>query len=113
MPDELLAFEGARGSRIAVCRAERLSREAALRHGLAPGSAAALAQALTGTLLLADSDPDQARVDVHLRCPGPVQGLLTDADARGAVRGLVQITNLSLEGKPIVEGDRGPLDAGR
>src|SRR3954469_17906911 len=114
MPDELLAFEGARGSRIAVCRAERLSREAALRHGLAPGSAAALGQALTGTLLLADSDPDQARVDVHLRCPGPVQGLLTDADARGAVRGLVQVANLARDGRPLAEdGDAGPAEPTR
>src|SRR5712671_7464820 len=101
MPDQLLVFEGARGARLAVCRAERLSREAALRHGLAPGSAAALAQALAGTLLLADSDPDQGRVDLHLRCTGPVQGLLTDADARGAVRGLVRVTDLSREGKAL------------
>jgi molecular chaperone Hsp33 len=103
MRDELLVFEGARGARLAVCRAERLSREAALRHGLAPGSAAALAQALAGTLLLADSDPDQARVDLHLRCTGPVQGMLTDADARGAVRGLVRVTDLSREGKALAE----------
>ncbi|TMB28261.1 MAG: hypothetical protein E6J62_17975 [Deltaproteobacteria bacterium] len=114
MPDALLAFEGARGARLAVCRAERLSREAALRHGLAPGSAAALAQALAGTLLVADSDPDQARVDLHLRCPGPVQGLLTDADARGAVRGLVQVTNLARDGRPVAEdGDAGPTEATR
>jgi molecular chaperone Hsp33 len=116
MPDELLVFEGARGSRLAVCRSERLSREAALRHGLAPGSAAALAQALAGTLLLADSDPDESRVDLHLRCPGPVQGFLTDAGARGAVRGLVRVTDLTREGKPLAEGaagDAGPAQATR
>src|SRR4051812_15259218 len=118
MPDELLVFEGARGARLAVCRAERLSREAALRHGLAPGSAAALAQALAGTLLVADSDGTEpggragakgggirwAGVDLHLRCPGPVQGLLTDADARGAVRGLVRVTNLARDENPVATG---------
>jgi molecular chaperone Hsp33 len=114
MPDELLVFEGAHGARLAVCRAERLSREAALRHGLAPGSAAALAQALAGTLLVADMDRDQARIDLHLRCPGPVQGLLTDADARGAVRGLVRVTNLARDGKPAAGGrDAGPSETTR
>src|SRR3954469_15707733 len=104
MPDELLVFDAARGARVAVCRAEELSRDAALRHRLAPGSAAALAQALAGTLLLADSDPDGSRVDLHLRCTGPVQGILTDADARGAVRGLVRVTNLERDGKPRAQG---------
>jgi len=116
MPDELLVFEAARGARLAVCRAERLSREAALRHGLAPGSAATLGQALAGTLLVADSDAEQARVDLHLRCPGPAQGLLTDADARGAVRGLISVTNLGRDGRPVAEGakgDAGPAEATR
>ncbi|MFL5421701.1 MAG: Hsp33 family molecular chaperone HslO, partial [Myxococcales bacterium] len=87
MPDELLVFDAARGARVAICRAEQLSREAALRHGLAPGSAAALAQALAGTLLVADADPDGTRVDLHLSCCGPLKGVITDADARGGVRG--------------------------
>src|SRR5438105_5280679 len=134
MPDELLVFAAARGARLAVCRAERLSREAARRHRLAPGSAATLAQALAGTLLVADSDPVEpdrsaggragaegrgipsARVDVHLRCPGPAQGLLTDADARGAVRGLIRVTNLGRDGKPVAEGapgDAAPAEATR
>src|ERR1051325_1966347 len=113
MADELLVFDAARGARLAVCRAEELSRDAALRHGLAPGSAAALAQALAGTLLVADSDPHQGRVDVHLRCPGPVQGLLTDADARGAVRGLVRVINLGRDGKPAQGRDDAPPEATR
>lgn len=101
MPDELLVFDAAQGARLAVCRAEELSRDAALRHGLAPGSAAALAQALAGTLLVADADPDGTRVDLHLSCCGPVQGILTDADARGGVRGFVRVTNLQRDGKPL------------
>jgi molecular chaperone Hsp33 len=111
MPDGLLVFEAAeRGAHLAVCKAEELSREAAARHRLAPGSAAALAQALTGTLLLAASDLDaksEARVDLELRCCGPLEGLLTDADAGGAVRGLVRIGSLDRAGTP---GGPGPAD---
>src|SRR3954466_4417566 len=99
MPDELLVFDAARGARLAVCRAEQLSRDAALRHGLAPGSAAALAQALAGTLLVADADPDGTRVDLHLSCCGPLKGIITDGDARGGVRGFVRVTNLERDGK--------------
>jgi molecular chaperone Hsp33 len=115
MADELLVFEGVRGARLAVCRAEDVAREAASRHRLAPGSAAALGQALAGTLLLADSDPDQARVDLHLKCCGPLQGILTDADARGGARGLVRVTNLGREGRPLAEGalEDGPAEATR
>jgi molecular chaperone Hsp33 len=107
MPDELLVFDAARGARLAVCRAEELSRDAALRHGLAPGSAAALAQALAGTLLVADADPDGSRVDLHLSCCGPLKGIITDADARGGVRGFVRVTNLDRDGKPV----SGPFEA--
>src|SRR3954469_16118410 len=101
MSDELLVFDAARGARLAVCRTEELSRNAAVRHGLAPGSAAALAQALAGTLLVADADPDGTRVDLHLSCCGPLRGIITDADARGGVRGFVRVTNLERDGKPL------------
>src|SRR4051812_13788290 len=115
MPDALLVFEGAGGARLAVCRADEVAREAARRHGLAPGSAATLAQALAGALLLAGSDPDQSRVDVHLTCPGPVLAVLTDADARGSARGFVRATDLEIDGKPAREsrGDRIPAEAAR
>jgi molecular chaperone Hsp33 len=99
------------GLKLAVCTASRLAQEAAERHGLASGSAAALAQALSGALLLAaterrvgiaaggTSDPDtQARVDVQLECGGPLRGLLVDADSSGAVRGLVRVTGLDRGG---------------
>ena len=101
MLDQLLVFAATeKGARLAVCVAPRLAREAAGRHGLGEGSASALAQALTGTLLLAASDrrPPQARVDVQLECGGPLKGLLTDADASGAVRGLVRVNGLPRSG---------------
>jgi len=105
MPDQLLVFvaKGA-GARLAVCVAPGLAREAAGRHALQAGSAAALAQALAGTLLLAASDrrPPQARVDVQLECAGPLKGLLTDADASGAVRGLVRVAELDRAGRRVV-----------
>src|SRR5437899_7344872 len=102
MPDQLLVFEAmAAGARLAVCSVPQLAREAAARHALAPGSSAALAQALAGTLLLAASDrrPPQARVDVQLQCGGPLRGLLTDADGSGAVRGLVRVNGLDRNGR--------------
>ena len=112
MPDQLLVFAaGAAGARLAVCVAPKLSRDAAGRHALAPGSASALAQALAGTLLLAASEPKppQARVDVQLECGGPLKGLLTDADASGAVRGLVRVNGLDRDGsRTHSRGDASP-----
>jgi molecular chaperone Hsp33 len=88
--------------RLAVCTARSLSQDASRRHQLADGSAGVLAQALTGALLLAATDDQgggnvsnsSARVDVQLDCEGPLRGLLVDADANGAVRGLVRVNGL-------------------
>ena len=100
--DLLLILEAREtGLTLAVCTAELLSREASLRHGLASGSAAALAQALTSALLLAATEravEAQARVDVQLECNGPLRGLLVDADALGAVRGLVRVNGVDRAG---------------
>lgn len=99
MRDQLLVF-AAGDARLAVCVTTPLAREAAARHALGTGSASALAQALTGTLLLAASErrPPDARVDVQLECGGPLKGLLTDADASGAVRGLVRVNGIDRKG---------------
>ena len=86
------------GLRLAVCTASLLAREASERHQLAPGSAAALAQALAGALLLTAAERENARVDIQLECGGPLRGLLVDADATGAVRGLVRVNDLGLDG---------------
>jgi molecular chaperone Hsp33 len=102
MSDQLLVFVAKdAAARLAVCIAPALSGEAAGRHALAPGSAAALAQALTGTLLLAASEREvpQTRVDLQLECGGPLKGLLTDADSSGAVRGLVRVAELDRAGR--------------
>jgi molecular chaperone Hsp33 len=102
--DLLLILEAPNvGVRLAVCMATLLSREASRRHGLSEGSAAALAQGLAGSLLLAATDrPDQpagARVDVQLECKGPLRGLLVDADGLGTVRGLVRVNVLDRAGE--------------
>lgn len=109
MADSLLIVAApAAGLRLAVCAAPLLSREAAQRHGLAPGSAAALAQALAGSLLLAATDrplgAPAGRVDVQLECGGPLRGLLVDADGSGAVRGLVRVGSLDRQGGRVEEG---------
>jgi molecular chaperone Hsp33 len=87
MRDRLAIFEGA-GVRMVACVAPRLLEEASRRHGLGEGSAAALGQALCGALLLAAHL--ETRTDVQLDCPGPLRGMLADADETGAARGLVK-----------------------
>jgi molecular chaperone Hsp33 len=89
--DRLLICEGD-GLLFYACVAPGLMADAAERHKLASGSAAALGQAMCGALLL--SAHSQTRVDVQLECPGPLRGLLADADASGAARGLVRVPDL-------------------
>jgi molecular chaperone Hsp33 len=93
----LLTFE-APGMRVLVCVVREAAREAQRRHHLAAGSAAALAQAMAGALLLAAHD--QTRVDVQLECNGPLQGLLVDAEPDGAIRGLVRVGTLEATNDP-------------
>src|SRR5229473_665200 len=91
--DRVVFLEGT-GVRLAVCSAAGVAREASARHGLKAGSAAALAQGLVGSLLVAATE--KARVDVQLECGGPLRGLLADADESGAVRGLVRVNDLDV-----------------
>lgn len=103
MADQLLVFDvPAHGLRLAVASVPVLAREAAGRHQLQPGSAAALAQGLCGALLLASldrpEDPTRARVDLQLDCPGPLRGLFVDANGLGEVRGMVRVGELDRAG---------------
>jgi molecular chaperone Hsp33 len=94
--DSLLTLEAPQsGLRLELCSAPGVARSASARHGLAAGSAAALAQGLTAALLLAGHQ--RTRVDVQLECNGPLRGLLVDADESGAVRGLVRAKDLEVE----------------
>lgn len=98
--DRLIALEGG-GMRALVCVLRETALEAARRHRLAAGSAAALAQGMLGALLLAVHD--RTRVDVQLECNGPLKGLLVDAEPDGAVRGLARVRD--------IEAPEGPFDA--
>ena len=96
MRDRLLVFAAPGcGLQLALCAATALGQEAAARHGLASGSAAALGQALAGALLLAAAG-DEERVSLQLECAGPLRGLLVEADADGGARGLVRVGGLAL-----------------
>jgi molecular chaperone Hsp33 len=97
--DRLIICEG-EGFLFYACTAPALLADAAARHGLSAGSAAALGEAMCGALLL--SAHSQTRVDVQLECPGPLRGLLADADASGAARGLVRAPDLPAR----FDGDR-------
>jgi molecular chaperone Hsp33 len=100
MRDRMLVLE-TQDLRIVACAAGEAAGEAARRHRLASGSAAALGQAMAGALLLALHD--STRVDVQLECNGPLRGLLADAEPDGAVRGLVRA--------PGIEAPSGRFDA--
>src|SRR5256885_9135519 len=104
MRDRLVTLDSPR-MRVLVCTAREAALEAARRHQLAAGSAAALAQAMAGALLLAAHD--QTRADVQLECNGPLRGLLADAEPDGAVRGLVRVADVSappgrFDGRPVL-----------
>ncbi len=96
MADSLLVFTApSAGVRLIVASVPLLARDAARRHGLAAGSSAALGQALVGTLLLvAAEEGEAARVDLQIDCEGPLRGLLVDADASGAVRGMARVNEI-------------------
>lgn len=110
-PDQLLILETGR-LRMLVCTAREAALTAARRHSLSEGSAAALAQAMTGALLLAAHDG--ARVDLQLDCAGPLRGLLADAEPDGAVRGLVRAGDLDRHGaRAGAQSTEPPSAAGR
>src|SRR5436190_16419307 len=113
MADSLLVMTApAAGLRLVAVAAPQLAREARERHELGDGSAAVLAQALAGTLLLVASEEvaaETARVDVQLECRGPLRGLLVDADGGAGVRGMVRVAGLDRSGRG---GDGAPAEGG-
>jgi molecular chaperone Hsp33 len=73
------------------------SREARARHGLAPTSAALLAQGLAGGVLLGSLQKGDSRVNLQVECDGQLRGLLVDAGANGEVRGYAKNPHVDLE----------------
>lgn len=98
MSDELFtALLPGSGLRVVVALTTALSREARRLHSAEPGSAALLAEALTGVSLLAALQKERTRVSLQLECDGPVRGAFVDADG-GALRGYVKRPGLALVG---------------
>jgi molecular chaperone Hsp33 len=83
-----------------------LVAEAAVRHGTAPTSSAALGRTLMGAQLLAAGASDGERVQVHFRGDGPIRTLLAIANSSAEVRGLVGNPDAHLPSR------RGKLDVG-
>jgi molecular chaperone Hsp33 len=65
-------------------------REATRRHQTSPLVSVAFGRALTGTLLLGSSFKQFDRLTVKVDCDGEVGGIITEANAKGNVRGYVR-----------------------
>lgn len=94
--------------RVVVVTATDLARMARMLHGLAPTSAAVLAEALASGLLLGALQKEGMRVNLALEVDGPISGLLVDADSAGNIRGRVRRPDVHFPGDPSV-GPRAAL----
>jgi molecular chaperone Hsp33 len=97
--------------RVIYVDATDLARMARLLHGLAPTSAAILAEGLVGGLLLVPLQKEKTRVNLHLSVDGPISGLLVDADTEGNIRGRVRGPHVHFPGDLEV-GRRAALGGG-
>lgn len=98
MSDELFtALLPGSGLRVVVALTTGVSREARRLHAAEAGSAALLAEALTGVSLLAALQKEKTRVSLQLECDGAVRGLFVDADG-GSLRGYVKRPGLAVLG---------------
>ncbi len=86
------------GLRVLVVTATDLSRMARVLHGLAPSSAAVLAEALAAGVVLGSLQKGGTRVNLALEVDGPVSGLLVDADTEGNVRGRIRRPDVHFPG---------------
>lgn len=75
--------------RVLACTTTELSVELCRRHGTEPTAAAALSRALTGGALMGALLKTGQRVGLKFEGNGPLQKILVEADATGAVRGCV------------------------
>lgn len=91
--------------RAVAIRTTDLAEEARERHEMSATAGAALAKAMTGTLLLAATVRKSGRLNTRLGGGGPIGGVFVDAGTDGTVRGYV--TNPQMELAP---GPDGQLD---
>lgn len=88
--DHLVKATAAGGRiRAVAIRTSDLADEARVRHEMALTAAAALAKAMTGTLLLASTLRKSGRLNVRIGGGGPIGGIIVDAGTDGTVRGYV------------------------
>jgi molecular chaperone Hsp33 len=101
--DHLVKATAAGGRiRAVAIRTSDLCDEARERHEMAPTAAAALAKAMTGSLLLAATLRKSGRLNVRIGGGGPIGGLIVDAGTDGTVRGYVG--NALADGPPRLDG---------
>lgn len=89
--EKLISGTAAAGSvRFMAAITTEITREAVRRHQTSPTVSAALGRVLTGTLLLGASFKDFDRLTVKIECDGAVQGITSETDMHGKVRGYVK-----------------------
>lgn len=106
--DHLVKATAAGGRiRAVAIRTSDLADEARERHEMGLTAAAALAKAMTGTLLLASTLRKSGRLNVRIGGGGPIGGIIVDAGTDGTVRGYVGNALVDLPPRP-----DGNLDVG-
>lgn len=99
--DHLVKATAAGGRiRAVAIRTTDLADEARERHEMALTAAAALAKAMTGTLLLASTLRKAGRLNVRIGGGGPIGGMFVDAGTDGTVRGYVGNPAIDLPPRP-------------
>ena len=66
-----------------------VAEEARSRHQTAPTATAALGRVMTAGLLMGSMMKEEEQLSIQFMGSGPLQGVVTDANARGEVRGFV------------------------
>lgn len=66
-----------------------VAEEARSRHQTAPTATAALGRVMTAGLLIGSMMKEEEQLSIQFMGNGPLQGVVTDANARGEVRGFV------------------------
>lgn len=75
--------------KLSVVKTTEAVQLASQKHGLSPLAAVILGRALTGTILLAGELKGEERIRVDLQGNGPLEHVITEANAVGEMRGYV------------------------
>lgn len=80
-----------------IIHAPRMIREMGQNHDLGPLETLILGQAYLGTLIMALNLKDEGRIQLDIKCDGPLAGLSVEADSHGAVRGYLKQNPIPVE----------------